>query len=140
MAGSPRKRAKREAAERQQNMAAGIAEMSAPSQGSEPESPTPNLPAPAVTPLQGEVLPPEGAPEPTRTALKRAMRAKAQEHADTAIAVLVANMNDPNIKASERADAANKLLEWGYGKPGVDLSDGEGGLLVLIKRFGEDQT
>lgn len=137
MSGSPNKRARREEKERAENMAAGIADMSAPSQGSVPESPTPNLPAPAVT-LKGEVLPPESAPEPTRTALKRAMRAKAQEHADTAIAVLVANMGDLKLPAKDRADAANKLLEWGFGKPGMELGDADGGLLVMIQRFAKE--
>jgi hypothetical protein len=63
------------------------------------------------------------------------MRARAQEHAQAAIAVLVANMNDQKLDATKRADAANKLLEWGFGKPGADIELGDGDQLVVIRKY-----
>jgi hypothetical protein len=139
MPGSPKKRAKAEAAERAKNMAAGIAEQQHPEPGAgQPTSAAPNLPAPAVTPIQGEVLSPEGAPEPTRTALKRAMRALAQEHAKDAIAVLVANMNNTQLAPDKRAAAANDLLAWGFGKPATEIEAGEGAQMIVIRKFGEN--
>lgn len=124
MPGSPKKRAKREAAERQKELAA----MAPPTE-----------PAPAVTPLQGEVLSPIAeAPEPTRTALKRAMRARAQEHAAEAIAVLVANMRNEKLSPDKRGDAANKILEWGLGKPTQEIEAGDGAQMIVIRRFGEE--
>jgi hypothetical protein len=146
MAGSPQKRARREAEERAKNLAAGRVQVATEQQQSdgnvggealagETPATVASLPAPSVPALQGDILPPAGAPEPTRTALKRAMRTRAQEHAEAAIAVLVENMGDKNLTAKDRADAANKLLEWGFGKPGMELGDAEGGLLVTIQRF-----
>lgn len=88
--------------------------------------------------MRGEILPPVGA-EPTRTALKRAMRTRAQEHAEEAIAVLVENMRNTKLPAEKRESAANKLLEWGFGKPGIELEAGEGGLLVTIQKFGAQE-
>jgi hypothetical protein len=78
-----------------------------------------------------------GAPEPTRTALKRALRARAQEYAIEAIGVLVANMRDDELAPEKRENAANRLLEWGFGKPAADLESGEAHQLIVIRRFGE---
>lgn len=140
MPGSPKKRARREAEEREKNLAAGKVAVSTPSPGPEPLSPAPTLLAPAVTPLQGEVLSPDaGAPEPTRTALKRAMRARASEYAEEAIDVLVANMRDKNLAADKRESAANKILEWGFGKPTADLDLKAGDQMVIIRKFVGDE-
>ena len=143
MAGSPKKRAKREAAEREKNLAAAIQNGGDP--GGEAlvaeaeAAPTNTVLAPAVTPLRGEVLPPEAvAAEPTRTALKRAMRARAQEHAEAAIAVLVGALASPDEKA--RISAANDLLAWGFGKPAQEIEAGEGAQMIVIRRFGEEHT
>ena len=157
MAGSPKKRARREAEEREKNLAAGKAQVAAEqqqhdgtaskelgdSESGHPAGGSENLTAvaasqvPAVTPIQGEVLPPEGAQEPTRTALKRAMRARAQEHAEAAIAVLVASLQSPDLK--ERRAAANDLLAWGFGKPAQEIEAGEGTAMVIVKKFfGDD--
>jgi hypothetical protein len=151
MAGSPKKREKREAAEREKNLAAGKAQVAAEQQtgaitgdeqgdsesGLSAESSPHTAPAasslPAVTPIQGEVLPPEGAQEPTRTALKRAMRARAQEHAEAAIAVLVACLTSTDLK--ERRAAANDLLAWGFGKPATEIEAGEGAAMIIVKKF-----
>lgn len=136
MAGSPKKRAAREAAEREKNLAAGRAQVadevsgeSASASQAAPASPT----LPAVTPIQGEVLPPEGAQEPTRTALKRAMRARAQEHAEAAIAVLVANLKSPDAKLAHTA--ANDILAWGFGKPATEIEAGGGAAMIIVKKF-----
>lgn len=148
MASSPKKRAAREAAERAKNMAAGAAEVKAAgSSGVERvlvegkvsgSSPEPLRPAPEVSaPLRGEVLPPVSAgADPTRTALKRAMRARAQEHAEAAIAVLVVNLKsqDPRVATA----AANDLLAWGFGKPATEIEAGDGAQMIVIRRFGED--
>lgn len=64
------------------------------------------------------------------------MRQRAQEHAEKAIAVLVAGLKSP--KRADRIKAANDLLRWGYGDPGIDMGDDAGGLLVLIRKFGEE--
>lgn len=131
MPGSPKKRARREAAERAKQITAAAPEgsVNAPAE----RLPTGAVPAGAIIPVvQGEIV--EPAPEITRTALKRAMRARAQEHAEAAIAVLVKNMKNGNPDVRERA--ANRLLEWGFGKPGLELTDAEGGLLVTIQKFG----
>lgn len=151
MAGSPKKRARREAAEREKNLAAGRAQVAAEQQQHETDKATKSTasgvgeieagstPAPvasqvpAVTPIQGDVLPPEGAQEPTRTALKRAMRARAQEHAEAAIAVLVASLESPDLK--ERRAAANDLLAWGFGKPAQEIEAGEGAAMIIVKKF-----
>lgn len=148
MAGSPKKRAAREAAEREKNMAAGAAELAASSSrvervlvedevaGAEPASlpPTPEV----SVPLKGEVLPPipVGGADPTRTALKRAMRARAQEHAEAAIAVLVVNLKSPDARIATAA--ANDLLAWGFGKPATEIEAGDGAQMIVIRRFGED--
>lgn len=144
MAGSPQKRARREAAKREKALAASgtVSESPSPS-GLSGEVPTGDLPtklAPTVPALQGEILPPVDAPEPTRTALKRAMRVRAQEHAEEAIGVLVANMRNDKLGAEKRESAAQKLLEWGFGKPGLELGDADGGLLVTIQKFIKDDT
>lgn len=111
-----------------------------PSPGNEPAGApvTPlNLPAPAVPLVEGELITPGEAPEPTRTALKRAMRTRAQAHADEAIAVLVANMRNIQLAADKRENAANRLLEWGFGKPATEIEAGEGAQLIVIRKFGE---
>lgn len=133
MPGSPKKRAKREAAEREKNMQPASAETVAPQVGEKTE------PAPSPPALQGEILPPAGQ-EPTRTAQKRAMRVRAQEHAEEAIGVLVANMRNEKLAADKRESAAQKLLEWGFGKPGLELGDADGGLLVTIQKFVREET
>lgn len=91
--------------------------------------------APSVPVPKQEVLPPLPADtEPTRTALKRAMRQRAQEYAEKAIAVLARNLDSKNDEIAARA--ANDMLAWGFGKPGLELETGDGGLLVTIQKFG----
>lgn len=128
-------------------MAAGAAEIQSVGTGAETapslaggvsasKSPATNTPE-VSAPLRGEVLPPVLAgTDPTRTALKRAMRARAQEHAEAAIAVLVVNLasKDPRIATA----AANDLLAWGFGKPATEIEAGEGTQMIVIRRFGED--
>lgn len=64
------------------------------------------------------------------------MRARAQEHAEAAIAVLVVNLasKDPRIATA----AANDLLAWGFGKPATEIEAGDGAQMIVIRRFGED--
>jgi hypothetical protein len=139
MPGSPKKRAAREAAERAKNL-----QLAAENTGDTPQSapdgetpaPVATLPAPAVTPIRGEVLPPEGAPEPTRTAMKRAMRSRAQEHAEKAIGVLVVNLDSKDPKLAQQA--ANDLLAWGFGKPVSDIDLGNGDQIIVIRKFGDE--
>jgi hypothetical protein len=147
MAGSPKKRAAREAAEREKNLTAGAAEVAAQSTTSVAQLDRATvLPAtddagsnPAdgatVPVLQGEILPPADTTEPTRTALKRAMRTRAQGHADAAIAVLVEALGGPDKK--EARAAANDLLAWGFGKPATEIEAGDGAQMIVIRRFGD---
>jgi hypothetical protein len=134
MAGSPKKRAAREAAERAKNLAA-VAQTAEQLTCNEPvvgATPTQGTTIPVV---QGEILPPVDTTEPTRTALKRAMRARAQEHAEAAIAVLVESLKSPDKK--EARGAANDLLAWGFGKPATEIEAGDGAQMIVIRRFGD---
>ncbi len=141
MAGSPKKRAKRlakEAAAAKQNTSSGIPHTieSAPTtpqqDGTDKPAPTANTAVPVV---QGEILPPQPGTDPTRTALKRAMRQRAQTHAEAAISVLVAALSSLDEKA--RIGAANDLLAWGFGKPATEIEAGEGAQMIVIRRFGD---
>lgn len=64
------------------------------------------------------------------------MRARAQEHAESAIAVLVGNLTatDPKL----RHQAANDILAWGFGKPATEIEAGDGAQMIVIRRFGEN--
>ena len=130
MAGSPKKRARRLAREEAEREAAAQAatNKSVTAATSDEQAP------PSVPVVVGEILPPVST-EPTRTALKRAMRARAQEHAEKAIAVLVAALESPDEKV--RLDAANKLLDRGFGKPEKEIEAGDGAQMIVIRRFGE---
>jgi hypothetical protein len=134
MAGSPKKRAKREAAARAE-VAAETAKNNPCTVAPEPGPPPVQSLVPVV---EGELLiPPSPGAEPTRTALKRAMRARAQEHAEEAIAVLVENMRNKSLAPEKRESAAHKLLEWGFGKPAQEIEAGDGAQLIVIRRFGD---
>lgn len=92
----------------------------------------------APTPLKGEVLPPlpkGDDPDFTRTALKRAMRKRAQEFSEKAIEVLSKALEslDPKV----RLQAANDLLAWGFGKPATEIEAGEGGIAITILRLAD---
>lgn len=63
------------------------------------------------------------------------MRARAQEHADKAIAVLVAGLSSK--KEDVALKAANDLLAWGFGKPATELEAGDGAQMIIIQRFGD---
>lgn len=137
LAGSPKKRAKREA--ERLRKAAEAAQQNA----STTETPTGALPSlPAVRPQDrdvkhGEILPPVSDEQVTRTAFKRAMRKKAAEHAERAIAVLALNLESEDEKI--RGQAANDILKW----TGVDKIEGEiggEGQQVVILRFGDAGT
>jgi len=65
------------------------------------------------------------------------MRARAQEHAEKAIAVLVEIIEDPKEKRETRRSAANDLLAWGFGKPAQEIEAGEGAQMIVIRRFGD---
>jgi|GEM_PF-4669743 len=131
MAGNPKKHAKKLANIKQRGLDAAAA--------SEEQAGPETKPLSVTTPvLQGEVLPPTSDTEPTRTALKRAMRAKAQEHAETAIAVLVGNLNNPGLDPRVRQQAANDILAWGFGKPATEIEAGEGAQMIVIQKFRED--
>lgn len=58
---------------------------------------------------------------------------RAQEHAETAIAVLVESLSSPDLK--ERRAAANDLLAWGFGKPAQEIEAGEGAQMIVIRKF-----
>lgn len=94
---------------------------------------------PVQTPvLHGEVLPPAEGIEPTRTALKRAMRAEAQKYAKAAIALLAANLEDDMLDRRVRQQAANDLLAWGFGKPATEIEAGDGAQMIIIQKFRDD--
>jgi hypothetical protein len=138
MPGSPKKRAKREAAGRaKQTPSVADRPVTGPAvdQASDLLVPAPPITVSAVPVYQGVIDPPADAAEPTRTALKRAMRTRAQEHAEKAIAVLVVNLDskDPRIATA----AANDLLAWGFGKPSADIELSSGDQMIVIRRFGE---
>jgi len=143
--GSPKKRAAREAAERAKNLAAGAAEVAAQQKSSEAVlvdassdkagGVSESKSSATIPVVQGEILPPVEATEPTRTALKRAMRARAQEHAEAAIAVLVEALGGSDKK--EARSAANDLLAWGFGKPATEIEAGDGAQMIVIRRFGD---
>lgn len=126
MAGSPKKRAREKARRLEETAGREPATLSPPAAGSPPA-------APPATPLDGEILPPE--PEPTRTALKRAMRQSAQKHADAALEVLAQALKSPDERV--RVNAANDILDRAYGKPTPELDADSGGLLVTLLKFGE---
>jgi hypothetical protein len=127
MAGSPKKRA-REKARRLEETAKDPATLRSPAAGGNPVA---TLPAP----LTGEILPPEKDAEPTRTALKRAMRQSAQKYAEAALTVLAEALKSPDQRI--RVGAANDILDRAYGKPTPELDADSGGLLVTIMKFGE---
>lgn len=143
MAGSPKKRARREA--ERQRLAAERAQQNASVAG-----PT-DAPLPTTiqreTPLiqkpqdrdvkHGEILPPIREDQVTRTAFKRAMRKKAAEFAERAIEVLAENLHSDDEEV--RAKAANDILKW----TGVDKIEGEiggEGQTVVVLRFGEENA
>jgi hypothetical protein len=64
------------------------------------------------------------------------MRARAQEHAEDAIAVLVGNLKSTDRKLAHTA--ANDLLAWGFGKPATEIEAGEGAQMIVIRKFGEE--
>lgn len=148
MPGNPKKRARkkaRELAEAESRSHSPVDAAEPPARTEEPARadgatqsapPAPALPAP----LTGEVLPPEPAAddaEPTRTALRRAMRRKAQEYAERALEVLSAAMESKDERIS--VTAANAILDRAHGKPTPDIEVGEGGLQVVILKFGDGQ-
>lgn len=88
--------------------------------------------------LTGEVLaPPKAADDPTRTALKRAMRRKAEELAEEAMDRLATGMRNPDDRIG--VPAAREVLDRAIGKPGaeLDLGDKAGGMTVVILKFGD---
>lgn len=93
------------------------------------------LTLPAPTLLKGEVLPPIKDDEVTRTALKRAMRKRAQELAVKAIDRLEKNLSseDPEIAGK----AANDILKWGFGNPATEIEAGGEGLVITLARFAD---
>lgn len=99
-----------------------------------------SLPVPVVPVVEGELTTPSDATELTRTALKRAMRAKAQAHADKAIAVLVEIIESKTASVAEKRGASNDLLAWGFGKPAQEVEAGDGAQVILIRRFGDDNA
>lgn len=91
------------------------------------------------SPADPEVLPPAHA-DVTSTALKRAMRRRAQEYADEALDTLVEIMRDrKNALPVTRASAAEKILDRAHGKVTTDIEIGEGvgGLQIAIIKFGD---
>lgn len=121
MAGSPKKRerekaARLQAAEQNQEMAG-------------------NKPVPALVPHQ-DVLAPIKAPDITRTAEKRAMRAAAQQYAQDAMLVLKNALESPDERL--RVTAANDILAWGFGKPAQEIEAGDGAHTITILRFAEE--
>lgn len=135
MAGSPKKRAKREA--ERLIKAAETAQQNADGKTGDNGTPLPFLPAVRPQDLDvkhGEILPPVSDEQVTRTAFKRAMRKKAAEHAERAIEVLAKNLESEDEKI--RGQAANDILKW----TGVDKIEGEiggDGQQVVILRFGD---
>jgi len=131
MAGSPKKRARKEAERRR------LAAEEAMRGQVEHHNSRPALPAPA--PLQ-EVLPPikQDELEITRTALKRAMRKRAADFAERAIEVLSKNLDSEDPEVASKA--ANDLLKWGFGNPATDIEmSKEGGLSIAILRFNDQE-
>lgn len=138
MAGSPKKRARREA----ERLRREALDKTQSTQAQPVEvGPTPKgypgaLPAPVA--LKGEVLPPlpkGDDPDFTRTALKRAMRKRAQEYSEKAIAALAAALEGGDLKT--KLQAANDLLAWGFGKPATEIEAGEGGIAITILRLAD---
>jgi hypothetical protein len=96
-------------------------------------SPVRQLPAP----LNGEILPPAplGDVDPTRTAMKRAMRRAAQEFAEEALQRLAQAMR--NLDDRIAVPAANAILDRAHGKPTSEIEVEAGGLSVVILKFGD---
>ena len=138
MAGSPKKRARREAERlRQAELKSGPAQPAVVSDGL-PNNGAAARALPAPIALKGEVLPPlpkGDDPDFTRTALKRAMRKRAQDFSEKAILRLseALDSNDPKT----RLQAANDLLAWGFGKPATEIEAGEGGIAITILRLAD---
>src|SRR4051812_16618811 len=118
MAGSPKKRAREKARRLEETAAQAPATLCPPAAGNTPAAP----PATTLPVLHGEVIPPAASAstaDPTRTALKRAMRAAAQQHAEKALEVLARAMESPDLRVA--ASAANDILDRAYGKPTPEL-------------------
>lgn len=113
-----------------------VADMRAPS-GVTSALPAP-ISTPSSVPLKGEILPPLKAADDadfTRTALKRAMRKRAQEYSELAIAALAEALENGDPKT--KLQAANDLLAWGFGKPATEIEAGEGGIAITILRLAD---
>lgn len=145
MAGSPKKRARREARKlagsKSEAGALPLTEDALPAlpaaQASADSVPRNAPPAPALPAPIPEVLPPAppGDAEPTNTALKRAIRRKAAQYADEAVERLAAAMRNADDRIG--APAAEKLLDRVIGRPTPEIEVGEGGLQVVIIKFGD---
>jgi hypothetical protein len=144
MAGSPKKRARREAkreaaakaVEKESAAALVLSDRSihpAVAPAGHVDGSAGTLP-PLAHIIQGEILPPVRDEDVTRTAMKRAMRRKAAEHAERALEVLANNLEsaDPEIAAK----AANDILKHaGLTEP--EKGD-PGGLIVQILKMAQD--
>lgn len=89
----------------------------------------PHLENGAAAPLVAELV------EPTRTMQRRAMRRKAEAFVDKALEVLAAALDSKDERV--RVNAANDILDRAHGKPTPEIDTGDGGLSVVILRFGE---
>lgn len=66
---------------------------------------------------------------------RRAMRRKAEAFVDKALEVLAAALDSKDERI--RVNAANDILDRAHGKPTPEIDTGDGGLSVVILRFGE---
>lgn len=158
MAGSPKKRARKKARELALAQGPGSLpqpETAAPAGTEAPApcadganacaSPSPGLPAlvedAEFTETAAPTIVPEAAPliaepvEPTKTMQRRAMRRKAEAFVDKALEVLAAALDSKDERV--RVNAANDILDRAHGKPTPEIDTGDGGLSVVILRFGE---
>jgi len=66
------------------------------------------------------------------------IKSLARAHTDAAIKTLVGVMNQNEAPPAARVQAANSLLDRGWGKASQPLEGGEGGpIQVIVRRFGE---
>lgn len=66
---------------------------------------------------------------------KADIRSLARKHTETAIKTLVGIMNQPKAQPAARVQAANSLLDRGWGKAAQPLTGGDGEGPVRIERI-----
>lgn len=73
---------------------------------------------------------------------KKDLKHLCRQHTDGAVRTLIGIMNQPKAPAAARIQAANSILERGWGKAAQPHTgeDGEGPLIVQVIKFADDPS